>query len=242
MRHNLGKEVISAARALAWRISELIERPEAAEMADWLNAPLTHPSYMFEAGDTEENNQRLEFLGDAVLDFLVGEYLYLHYPGYPEGDLTKMRAAVVNEATLARVARQLDLGSALRLGRGEQHSGGRTRDSNLADALEALIGALYLRFGLKSARIFVRALLAPEIDNLPESFNDNKTLLQELAQRQCRKVSYRVLAEHGPAHRKLFAVAVLLDGQQAGAGSGHSKKEAEQQAAGVALRLWDYQV
>jgi ribonuclease-3 len=229
----------SAALALARRVGALIGRADAAAAApEWLETPLTHPSYTFETGQGGENNQRLEFLGDAVLDFLAGEYLYLHYPERPEGELTKIRAAVVNETTLARVARRLELGPALRLGRGEFHSGGRMRDSNLADALEALIGSIYLHFGLESARVFVRALLVPEIEALPEAFADNKTRLQELAQREGRQVAYRVTAEHGPDHRKVFTVAALLDGQQAGAGSGRTKKEAEQRAAGVALRRW----
>ncbi|MDR1320161.1 MAG: ribonuclease III [Gracilibacteraceae bacterium] len=231
-------EETGAVKALAGRVGELLGKP-AVDTA-WLDVPLTHPSYMFEA-DAGENNQRLEFLGDAVLDFLTGEYLYLSYPASPEGDLTKMRAAVVNEATLARVARRLNLGAALRLGRGELHSGGRDRDSNLADALEALIGALYLRFGLDGARAFVRALFVPEIETLPDTFGDNKTRLQETAQMLGRRVSYRVVAEHGPDHCKVFSVEALVDGRQAGAGSGRTKKEAEQQAAGAALLHWDHQ-
>ncbi|MDR1604899.1 MAG: ribonuclease III [Gracilibacteraceae bacterium] len=239
MTRNREWENYPTALVLARRIGEMIGRPEVeAVAAEWLRTPLTHPSYTFETGRTEENNQRLEFLGDAVLNFLVGEYLYLHYPDRPEGELTKIRAAVVNETTLARVARQLDLGLALRLGRGELYSGGRLRDSNLADALEALIGALYLRFGLESARLFVRALLAPEIEALPEAFGDHKTRLQEMAQKQGLQITYQVTAEHGPAHRKIFTVAVLLDGQPAGAGSGRTKKEAEQRAAGMALLRW----
>ncbi|MDR0434474.1 MAG: ribonuclease III [Gracilibacteraceae bacterium] len=235
-------EEITAARALERRIGELLGWPEPAADLSWLDAPLTHPSYMFEAENAGENNQRLEFLGDAALDFLTGEYLYLSYPDSPEGDLTKMRAAVVNEATLARVARRLNLGAALRLGRGERNSGGRKRDSNLADALEALIGALYLRFGLESARVFVRALFVPEIDALPAAFGDNKTKLQELAQTRGWRVSYRVVAERGPDHRKIFSVEALVDGRQTGAGSGRTKKEAEQQAAGAALQKWNHLV
>ncbi|MDR1960764.1 MAG: ribonuclease III [Gracilibacteraceae bacterium] len=226
----------SAVQALSRLLGELLGLPDLD--AEWLNTPLTHPSFTFEAGNTGENNQRLEFLGDAVLDFLMGEYLYLRYPERPEGALTKIRAAVVNEATLARIARRLGLGAALRLGRGEQHSGGRARDSNLADALEALIGALYLRFGLESARVFTRALFVPEIEALPEFFGDNKTHLQELAQRRGQSVVYRVVGERGPDHRKVFSVAVLLDGEQAGLGNGRTKKEAEQEAAGMALQKW----
>lgn len=202
---------------------------------------LTHPSYTFENPDCGlENNQRLEFLGDAVLDFIVGEYLYLTYPGKPEGELTKMRAAVVNETTLARNARNIDLGQTLFLGKGEQSSGGRERASILADALEAVIGAIYLQYGFEKVRKFILGMLVPEIMELDDgNYGDFKTMLQEKAQREEYEVSYRILDETGPDHDKLFTAGVYLQGELRGKGTGKTKKEAEQFAARLALKKWE---
>jgi len=202
---------------------------------------LTHPSYTFENPNSGlENNQRLEFLGDAVLDFVVGEYLYLNYPEKPEGELTKMRAAVVNETTLARKARSIDLGQALFLGKGEQYSGGRERASIIADALEAVIGAVYLQYGFEKARKFIQEMLVPDIKELDEgNYGDFKTMLQEKAQKEEQEVLYKILEETGPDHDKLFTAGVYIRGELKGKGTGKTKKEAEQNAARLALKKWE---
>ncbi|RNC63134.1 MAG: Ribonuclease 3 [Candidatus Dichloromethanomonas elyunquensis] len=202
---------------------------------------LTHPSYTFENPFSGvENNQRMEFLGDAVLDFVVGEYLYLNYPERPEGELTKMRAAVVNETTLARKAKSIELGKVLFLGKGEQSSGGRDRASILADALEAVIGAIYLQYGFEKVRKFILDMLVPEIMELDEgNYGDFKTMLQEKAQSEEYDVQYRILDETGPDHNKLFTAGVYVHSELKGRGTGKTKKEAEQNAARLALRKWE---
>jgi ribonuclease III len=194
---------------------------------------LTHPSYLFENPQSGmESNQRLEFLGDAILDFIVAEYLYLNYPERPEGELTKMRAAVVNETTLARIAREIRLGGELQLGKGEQVSGGRDRPSILADAFESVVGAIYLQYGLQEARRVILNLLKPAIAEVAQgNYGDYKTMLQEKAQREETDVSYRILAEEGPDHNKRFTAGVFLQGKLSGKGIGRTKKEAEQRAA-----------
>jgi len=203
---------------------------------------LTHPSYTFEnPGSGLENNQRLEFLGDAVLDFIIGEYLYLTYPEKPEGELTKMRAAVVNENTLARKGMDIGLGQALFLGKGEQLSGGRTRPSIIADALVAVIGAIYLQYGFERARKFVLDMLVPEIQELNNdgNYGDFKTMLQEKAQKYDCGVYYKILEESGPDHDKVFTAGVFLQGELKGKGTGKTKKDAEQNAARLALEKWE---
>jgi len=209
--------------------------------SDLIIQALTHPSYTFEnplAG--VENNQRLEFLGDAILDFVIGEYLYLNYPHKPEGELTKMRAAVVNETTLARRGKNIDLGKALFLGKGEQLTGGRERPSIIADALEAVIGAIYLQYGFERVRKFILDMLVPEIKELDKgNYGDFKTMLQEKAQKHDLEVAYNILEETGPDHNKLFKAGVYIQGELKGIGTGKTKKEAEQQAAGFALEQWE---
>jgi len=177
-----------------------------------LTTALTHPSYLFENPYSGlENNQRLEFLGDAILDFVVAEYLYLNYPDRPEGELTKMRAAVVNEATLASKAQEIRLGQELLLGRGEQVTGGRERPSILADAWEAVIGAVYLQYGLQEARRVILEMLKPAILEVADgNYGDYKTLLQEKAQREEAEVNYQILLEEGPDHSKKFTAGVFL--------------------------------
>lgn len=194
---------------------------------------LTHPSYLFENPKSGvENNQRLEFLGDAILDFVIAEYLYLKYPDRPEGELTKMRAAVVNETTLARIAQKIALGKELLLGKGEQGSGGRERPSILADAVESVIGAIYLQYGLQEARRVILDLLTPEIEEVAQgNYGDYKTTLQERAQHDEAEVSYQILTEEGPDHNKRFTAGVFLQGKLRGQGVGRTKKEAEQKAA-----------
>ena len=201
---------------------------------------LTHPSYVFENPQFgKENNQRLEFLGDAILDFVIAEYLYLSYPERPEGELTKMRAAVVNETTLALKAQEIELGQELLLGKGEQVSGGRERPSILADAWEAVIGSIYLQYGLQEARRVILGLLKPAIDEVAEgNYGDHKTVLQEKAQREEKEVNYQILIEEGPDHNKCFTAGVFLQGNLMGKGMGRTKKEAEQNAAKQVLEHW----
>lgn len=201
---------------------------------------LTHPSYVFENPQFgRENNQRLEFLGDAILDFVIAEYLYLNYPDRPEGELTKMRAAVVNETTLAQKAQEIMLGQELLLGKGEQVSGGRERPSILADAWEAMIGAIYLQYGFQEARRVILELLKPSINEVAlGNYGDYKTMLQEKAQRREKEVNYQILAEEGPDHNKCFTAGVFLQGNLMGEGMGRTKKEAEQHAAQQVLENW----
>jgi len=194
---------------------------------------LTHPTYVFEKKNVREHNQRLEFLGDAVLGMIVAEFLYRNYPDKSEGDLTKLRASLVCESSLAKNARRINLGEYLFMGRGEDISGGRHRQSILADSYEALVGAIYLDKGLDAARNFVvRDLKILLNEGVESTFKDYKTLLQELVQkRHNENVSYSILEESGPDHNKSFVAGVYLKGKLLTKGSGKSKKEAEQEAA-----------
>lgn len=200
---------------------------------------LTHPSCALEEGGPgDEDNQRLEFLGDAVLELCISHILYQRRPDMNEGELTRLRADLVNGRKLAALARSLGLGEVLRLGRGEAQTGGADRESNLADALEALLGAAYLDGGFDAALVMVRALYEAEIlraENRGET-RDPKTALQEERQAQGRSLpDYRVLGAKGPPHQRCFEVGVYLDGALAAQGTGRSKKEAEQMAARSAL-------
>ncbi|MDQ7793720.1 MAG: ribonuclease III [bacterium] len=205
---------------------------------DLVGQAFTHASFANEnperaAGD----NERLEFLGDAVLGTCISDYLVRQYPGWSEGELTRIRAAVVCEPTLARRAAALGLGDCLRLGKGEASGGGRAKPSILAAAFEALVGAIYLEAGLERAAAFILKELRPEVDaavrgDLPP---DYKTLLQQAAQQEGHLLEYRLVGESGPDHQPLFTVTVMLGGLQTGEGSGRSKKEAEQAAAAAAL-------
>lgn len=197
---------------------------------------LTHTSYANEAQGRVSSNQRLEFLGDSVLSLSVSAELFRKFPDMPEGDLTRLRAALVSEPTLAKVARTIGLGARLRLGRGEEASGGRDRDSALADALEAVVGALYLDQGLDVAGAWVLGRLDPEMATLDLDLVDHKTRLQEILQATTGQAArYQLLAEDGPDHRKVFTVAALGGERELGRGTGRSKKEAEQEAARQAL-------
>lgn len=219
----------------------LAERLELSQPPNKLMATaLTHPSYLFENPRIgRENNQRLEFLGDAILDFIIAEYLYLNYPDRPEGELTKMRAAVVNESTLAQKAKEIHLGEELLLGRGELASGGRERPSILGDAWEALIGAIYLQYGMLEVRRIILEMLKPAIQEVVEgNYGDYKTMLQERAQKEEKEVHYKILAEEGPDHNKRFTAGVYLNDTLMGNGVGRTKKEAEQQAAQKVLAEW----
>ena len=204
-----------------------------------LSEALSHSSYANEHRSAHlRSNERLEFLGDSVLGFVTAEFLFAQHPDLPEGDLTRIRAALVCEQSLYEVARKLDLGRYLKLGRGEEAGGGRTRTSILADATEAVFAAVYLDGGIGAASALIhRVLLDAEREEVVEERRrDYKTALQELVQRQADQVlTYRMVGEEGPDHNKTFVAEVRLNGQPLGTGSGHSKKEAEQAAAKAAL-------
>jgi ribonuclease-3 len=199
---------------------------------------LTHSSYANEMRmQKESNNERLEFLGDAVLELVTSEYVYREYKDLTEGDLTKLRASIVCEQTLSTCAKDLGLGEYLLLGKGEDASGGRIRDSILSDALEALIGAIYLDGGFTNAKEFVQSYILSNIKN-KELFFDSKTILQEIIQNgnNKQKIRYRLLSEEGPDHNKTFTIAVYIGNDQVGIGSGRTKKAAEQEAASIAIK------
>ena len=210
-----------------------------------LQEALNHSSYANEHRSAHlHSNERLEFLGDSVLGFVTAEFLFLQHPDLPEGDLTRIRAALVCEQSLYEVARKLDLGSYLKLGRGEEAGGGRERTSILADAMEAVFAAVYLDGGITAASALIhRCLLDAEKEEaVEERRRDYKTALQELVQRQADQVLvYRVVGEQGPDHAKTFEAEVLLNGTPVGSGCGHSKKEAEQAAAKSALEALEHE-
>jgi ribonuclease-3 len=201
-----------------------------------LENALTHSSYANENKSSYGSNERLEFLGDSVLGMVTADFLYKTHPEMPEGDLTRKRAALVCEESLAEVADRLDLGVYLRLGRGEDHGGGRERPSIRADAVEAVLAAVYLDGGLDEARkIISRFILNRETEK--GANRDYKTALQEFIQRESGQVlAYRLTGQSGPDHAKTFSVEVDLNGKAVGAGSGRSKKEAEQMAAKAAIQ------
>jgi len=200
-----------------------------------LDNALTHSSYANENHSPLGSNERLEFLGDSILGMVTADYLYHEHPGLPEGDLTRTRAALVCEESLAEVAQRLELGSYLKLGRGEANGGGRTRPSIQADAVEAVLAAVYLDGGLEeAAKIIRRFILEKETER--SAYRDYKTALQELVQRESGQVlTYRLTGESGPDHAKTFTMAVDLNGALLGEGEGRSKKEAEQMAAKAAI-------
>ncbi|SFP02451.1 ribonuclease-3 [Oscillibacter sp. PC13] len=208
-----------------------------------LREALSHSSYANEHRAAHLNsNERLEFLGDSVLGFVTAEFLFRQHPDLPEGDLTRIRAALVCEQSLYEVARKLDLGRYLRLGRGEEAGGGRERTSILADATEAVFAAVYLDGGIDAATALIhRCLLDAEREEVVEERRrDYKTALQELIQRHADQVlTYQMIGEQGPDHDKTFVAEVQLNGSAVGTGSGHSKKEAEQAAAKAALEIME---
>lgn len=202
-----------------------------------LELALIHRSWAFEQG-RHDNNERLEFLGDAVLGLVVTDEVYARHPDEPEGRLAKLRAAAVKTDSLAEVARGIDLGAFLRLGRGEAASGGSGKDSILADGLEAVIGAIYLDQGIDAARMIVRRLMASRLDALADvtAALDFKTSLQELAAAEFATVPRYRVTDEGPDHEKTFTATVAIDGRAYGVGIGKSKKQAEQHAAEQAWR------
>ena len=204
-----------------------------------LRLAFTHSSYANERRDSRlAHNERLEFLGDAVLELAISQTIYRKYPEMPEGELSKLRSSVVCEPTLAAHARSLHFGEFLLLGRGEEHTGGRERDSMLADAFEAVIGAIFLDGGPEVANAYVLRLLENEVVSRRESFRrmDGKSALQEYIQKSSKTpLAYAILEERGPDHDKTFVAEVRHRGEALGRGEGHSKKEAEQAAALAAL-------
>ncbi len=200
-------------------------------------AALTHRSYAFE-NEIEVNNERLEFLGDAVLGLVVTDMAFRTFPTLPEGELAKLRAAMVNMTALADVARDLGLGAFVLLGKGEEMSGGRDKASILADAFEATLGAVYLDRGLDTARKLIERLFRPRMIAYArgEGGRDYKTILQEMASSDLHALPEYRIAERGPDHEKEFTATVYLAGEPWGTGTGRSKKEAEQQAAHEAYR------
>ncbi|MBT9252988.1 MAG: ribonuclease III [Brockia lithotrophica] len=202
---------------------------------------LTHASYAHDWEETAEappDNERLEFLGDAVLELLVSEFLFHLVPPLSEGEMTKLRAQIVREESLVLYARELGLQEYLLLGRSEEFSGGRERPSILADAFEAVVGAVYLDAGLEAARRLLDVLVFPRVKRGEFRLDqDYKSLLQEIVQRFGTQyaLSYEIVEESGPAHNRRFVAVVLLNGREIGRGAGRSKKEAEQQAAREAL-------
>ncbi len=208
---------------------------------DWrlLGRALTHRSYLNEHPEAIEDNERLEFLGDAVLDFVVGAWLYHHYPEMPEGDLTRMRSALVHTEQLAEFARKLNLGGAMRLGRGESAAGGRARDALLCDTFEALVGAVFIHSGIPAVQEFLEPILEETSDEILvlHKNEDPKSKFQEWAQAQGYTApQYVTRNASGPDHAKIFEVDVVVNGQIFGTGAGHSKQVAAKAAALSALK------
>lgn len=201
-----------------------------------LKQALTHSSFANEQKINKwEDYERLEFLGDAVLELVSSEYLYRIYPHMPEGELTKKRSSMVCEPALAYCARDIELGSFIFLGRGEEATGGRKRESITSDVLEAVIGALYLDGGLSAAKAFIDRFVLSDLEN-KQLFYDSKTILQEQVQKNGEgRLHYILVEESGPEHDKMFRVEAMIDDRKIGEGSGRTKKHAEQQAAYQAL-------
>jgi ribonuclease-3 len=217
-----------------------LQRALAVEIVDpdlWDNA-LTHRSFAFEAGGTPDN-ERLEFLGDAVLQLVITDEIFRRLSDAREGRLAKLRAAMVNTTRLAELARAVDLGAAVKLGRGEEQSGGRDKDSILADTLEAVFGAIYLDRGLETVTEVIRTLFRPLIEELSTQHAalDYKTSLQELAAARLSSLPVYVVTDSGPDHDKAFVADAILDGERLGRGRGRSKKAAEQAAAREAYAI-----
>jgi len=206
-----------------------------------LEESLTHPSVVHEAGGREKrDNQRLEFLGDAVLQVILTDWLYRLRPQSSEGELTRLRSHLANRHTLYRLAHQMSLGEYLVLGKGEESSGGRKRHSNLSNAYEALIGAIYLDGGLFAASQFVRDQFQDEMEHLEvgrQRENPKGRLQEKLQARSSLGPTYRTMSEEGPDHAKQFEVIVEFEGRELGRGNGASKKEADMRAADAALRI-----
>jgi ribonuclease-3 len=203
-----------------------------------LEEALTHRSYLNEVKEKISSNERLEFLGDSILSFVVSDYLFSKYPDFNEGKLTNLRSLLVNTKMLAQLASECDLGSKLRLSKGEEESGGRNNQSLLADTFEAFLGALFLDKGIEEARSFVHTTVIPKADEFiaKNMLKDPKSRLQEFVQSKKQgSPQYRVTAEEGPAHARKFTIGVFVNENILGEGSGKSKQEAEEEAAQSAL-------
>jgi len=208
---------------------------------DYLKTAITHTSYANEnKRDGLEHNERMEFLGDAVLELVSSEILFKKYPDLPEGKLTRLRASLVCEPTLAMDAKEIDLGSFLLLGKGEDATGGRYRDSVTSDALEAVIGAIYLDGGLENAKSFIEKYVMNDIEN-KQLFSDSKTHLQEMIAGDGTEseLHYEIVGESGPDHNKSYIANVLINNKVMGTGEGKTKKAAEQKAAWEAIKSLD---
>ncbi len=231
----LGKEALELATKIGYTFSDLMH----------LETALTHSSYtneMRKKGIRATSNERLEFLGDAVLEIVISEYLYSNFSKYREGALTKMRQQLVCEKTLARIATRLGIGEYLNLGNGEESADLRRRPKILADALEALIAAVYLDSASRDDDSYKKIILSLFIDEINSAANqrtDYKTMLQQLAEQEVTAfLEYRVISEEGPAHDKLFTVEAVINNNVVGKGSAQTKKDAEMQAARMALQLF----
>ena len=202
-----------------------------------LDQALTHSSYCNENKRQKiESNERLEFLGDSILGMVVAEHLYKNFPDRPEGDLTRMRADMVCETSLAQIADKLNLGKHLLLGNGEEQNGGRQRPSILSDAVEAVLAACFMDGGMAAAESFIRKFVLCKVPETKLHNEDYKTALQELVQqKKDQQISYQPVEEFGPDHDKTFVVEVKLNGAVVGKGKGSSKKRAEQDAARLAI-------
>jgi ribonuclease-3 len=206
-----------------------------------LQQAFVHRSHLNESKEFKESNERLEFLGDAVLSFVTSNYLYTTYPQFPEGILTNIRSTLVKTKSLSDVATTLHLGELLLLSHGEESSGGRQNDSLLADCFEAFLGALFLDQGIEAAITFLTKVLLTKSEDIirTKSYVDYKSLLQELVQEKTKiSPTYRVIKSEGPDHNKIFWVEVLMGESSLGQGKGKSKQEAEQQAASAALEKY----
>lgn len=197
-----------------------------------------HRSYLNETKEKLESNERLEFLGDSILSFVISDHLYKTYPDFDEGILTNLRSLVVNTKSLAKTAKRLEFGQSLLLSKGEEDSKGRENESILANTFEAFIGALFMDQGIQAVSDFLHEVLVPEIETYVQKkvFKDPKSLLQEYVQSKKQSSPlYKVLNEEGPAHAKLFTIGVFVENEKFGEGVGKSKQEAEENAAEVAL-------
>lgn len=198
---------------------------------------LTHSSFSNEQKINKfKNYERLEFLGDAVLELLSSRFFFETYPDMSEGQMTRLRSSMVCEPALAFCARDLSLGDYILLGKGEEATGGRRRDSIISDVMEAVIGAIYLDGGIEEADRFVKKFILSDLEN-KQLFYDSKTILQEKVQKEGKNLSYELVSEYGPDHDKIFVVEAVIDGITAGKGQGRNKKSAEQQAAYQVLLL-----
>lgn len=204
-----------------------------------LKQAFVHRSYLNETKEVLVSNERLEFLGDSILSFIISEHLYHTFPNYNEGILTNIRSLVVNTRSLAALAKDCSFGEYLMLSKGEEESKGRQNDSLLANSVEAVLGALYLDQGIEAVKSFLLPIFVPRIEQIVKdrSFKDPKSMLQEYVQAQKQhSPQYKVLVEEGPPHAKIFTIGVFVEDKQLGQGVGKSKQQAEENAAKEALR------